>query len=552
MTHQNRITGFRPWIAIFLLLVSSVSVSHAADWVYRVRPQDNIWNLSSRYIKSDIPWQKLQDYNKVADPYHLVPGSRVRIPIAWLRVQPAEAKVVAVIGSAHVHVPGESQQKTVTADMLLGYGTHIATDAQASLTLEFADGSHVLMEQNSALDLDRMSAYGRTGMVDTRLRLQRGRVSSNVTPMTGSAARFSIETPGTISSVRGTHFRVAADASAQRSQTEVLTGLVDVAGHGRHTLVPKGFGIGGTNNVPPVKANSLLPPPLLQCPSAPLDTVPYRMAWPPLAGATHYRVQIAPGRRFEALLFDQLVDTTQIDLPDMPNGTYSLRLRGADADQIEGDDAICTIDITGHLKPPLVIEPQPGSVARGERPRFRWTESEQAQSYHWQLATDAQFAEMLEDQPSVDKSNVRPSHSLPYGHYYWRIAANGRDGKQGSFSLAMPFELVRDLPPPVAGQPARSKNAIDFSWQPGTAEQRYHVQMDRDPAFTHPAVDQTVDKPSLQIRKPGSGTWFVRVQVVDSDGYAQSWGPTQKMHLPCMACRIAAAGGGAVLLWFLL
>jgi hypothetical protein len=552
MTHPKRMTSLRSWMAVFLLFLSGAGASHAADWIYRVRPHDNIWDLSSRYVKSDIPWQKLQDYNKVADPYHLVPGSRVRIPVAWLRVQPAEAKVVAVIGSAHAQIPGDTQQKTVTPNMLLGYGTHIATDAQASLTLEFADGSRVLMEQDSALDLDRMSAYGRTGMVDTRLRLQRGRVSSSVTPMTGSAAHFTVETPGTISSVRGTHFRVAADTSAQRSQTEVLTGLVDVAGQGHHTLVRKGFGVGSANNAPPAKAASLLHAPLLQCPTTPMDNTPYRLTWPPLAGATHYRVQMAASGLFEALLLDQLVDTASIDLPDLPNGTYSLRVRGADTDQLEGADAICAIDITGHLKPPLVIEPQPGSVARGERPRFRWTESEQVQSYHWQLAADAHFTELLEDQPSLDKSSVRPSRSLPYGHYYWRIAANGRDGKQGSFSLAMPFELAHDLPPPVPGQPARSKHAIDFSWQPGTPEQRYHVQMDRNSAFVHPVVDQTVDKPTLQIRKPASGTWFVRVQVIDSDGYAQPWGATQKMHLPCMACRIAAAGGGAVLLWLLL
>ncbi len=552
MTYRNHMMRFWPWMAVVLLSLSGMRTSHATDWIYRVRPQDNIWDLSGRYVKPDIPWQKLQDYNKVSDPYHLVPGSRLRIPVGWLRVQPAEAKVVAVIGNAHAQLPGEPREKAVTPNMLLGFGTHIVTEAQSSLTLEFADGSRVLMEHDSALDLDRMSAYGRTGMVDTRLRLQRGRVSSGVTPMTGSAAHFSVETPGTISSVRGTHFRVAADASAQRSQTEVLTGLVDVAGHGRHTMVRKGFGVADANNALSAKASSLLPAPLLQCPTAPVDTVPYRLAWQPLAGATRYRVQMAANARFEALLLDQLVDTAYVDLPDLPNGSYSVRLRGADADQLEGNDTICAIDITGHLKPPLVIEPQAGNVARGERPRFRWMESEQAQSYHWQLASDAQFTELLEDQPSLTKSNVRPSHSLPYGHYFWRIAANGHDGMRGSFSRAMPFELAHDLPPPAPGQPVRSKNAIDFSWQPGTAEQRYHVQMDRDPAFTHPLVDQTVDKPTMQIRKPASGTWFVRVQAIDSDGYAQPWGPTQKMHLPCMACRIATAGGGAVLLWLLL
>jgi hypothetical protein len=44
----------------------------------------------------------------------------------------------------------------------------------------------------------------------------------------------------------------------------------------------------------------------------------------------------------------------------------------------------------------------------------------------------------------------------------------------------------------------------------------------------------------------------MRVQTIDTDGYAGAWGPTQKIKLPCIPCRIAAAGGGAALLWLLL
>jgi hypothetical protein len=158
--------------------LSIVPMVSAADWTYRVRLHDNIWDLSSRYLKPDVPWQKLQDYNKVADPYHLPPGMTLHVPIEWLRVQPADAQVIAVIGSAHVQLPGQTQSVPVTTGMTLAYGAHLNTDANASLSLQFADGSRVLMQDNSELDLDQMSAYGRTGMVDTRLRLQHGRVSS--------------------------------------------------------------------------------------------------------------------------------------------------------------------------------------------------------------------------------------------------------------------------------------------------------------------------------------------------------------------------------------
>ena len=57
----------------------------------------------------------------------------------------------------------------------------------------------------------------------------------------------------------------------------------------------------------------------------------------------------------------------------------------------------------------------------------------------------------------------------------------------------------------------------------------------------------------LQIKKPGSGTWYVRVQTIDTDGYAGPWGAVQKIRLGCLACRIGAiAGGGGLVLWLLL
>lgn len=543
----------RIWRVVALLLtLSVVPPSWAADWTYHVRPRDNIWDLSSRYLKPDVPWQKLQDYNKVADPYHLPPGTTLRIPIAWLRVQPAKAKVVALIGDVHAQLPDQAQPVALQPGMQLGYGTRLVTAADASLTLEFADGSRVLMRQDSTLELDRMSAYGRTGMVDTRLRLQHGRVSSSVTPMTGSAAHFSVETPGTTSSVRGTHFRVATDAATHRSRTEVLTGRIDVSGGRRHTMVEKGRGIAVTDGAQPDRAQPLLLPPSLQCPTQPIARLPYEFSWPALDGAQHYRVEVAANDRFEALLLDRLTDTPHVSLPDLPDGQYAVRMHGIDAQQLEGQDAVCTIRIDGHPQPPLVIEPQTGSKVRDTRPRFRWTESEEAASYAWQLARDAQFTQILADQPGITGDHVRAPQSLPFGTYYWRIASRDRSGKQGPYSAALPFELVPQLPAPELGKPRSTRHQLSLGWQAGEPGQRYHVQMDRDPGFAHPPVDQTVDQAALQIPKPGSGTWYVRVQTIDTDGYAGPWGPVQKVRLSCLACRIATVGGGAVLLWLLL
>lgn len=540
-----------PRLATLLLAFSIVPMLSAADWTYRVRPQDNIWNLSGLYLKPDVPWQKLQAYNNVADPYHLPPGMTLRIPIAWLRLEPAHATVVAVTGGAHVELADNAQPETVTSGMTLGIGTHLSTDSDASLTLQFADGSRLLMEPNSTLDLDQMSAYGRTGMVDTRLRLQHGRVTNAVTPMTGVGAHFSVETPGTISSVRGTHFRVAAEEG--QSRTEVLTGRVDVAGDRAHVLVPKEHGIAVADGGKPTQAQPLLSAPTLHCPAQPVGKLPYVFAWVPLDGATSYRVQMAANERFETLLLDHLTSSAQLALPDVPDGDYAVRVHGIDAQKLEGEDGVCLLHVAGHPQPPLVMEPLPGSKVRDTRPRFHWTESLEASSYVWQLATDEQFAQPLAGEAQLSGDSVRAPNALPYGRYYWRIATRDKNGKVGPFTDPLPFDLVPQPAAPEAGKPTSSKTDVSFGWPAGTPGQRYHIQMDRHPDFAHTSIDQTLDQPLLQIKKPGSGIWYVRVQTMDTDGYAGPWGAVQKIRLGCLACRIGAvAGGGGLVLWLLL
>lgn len=521
-----------------------------ADWSYRVRPGDNLWDLAGRYLKPSVPWQKLQDYNQVADPLHLPPGSTMRFPVDWLRQGPAPAHVVAVIGQAMVQGSGQASAP-VTVGMTVGYGSTLVTQADTSLTLELADGSRVLLQANSELALDRLSAYGRTGMVDTRLRLKRGRVNSDVTPLNGSAARFTVSTPNTISSVRGTHFRVVADDTDGSARTEVVGGHVDVGTDKRHVMVNGGHGV-ATSGSTPGQPSELLPAPTLTCPQQPLGQLPAVIQWKPLEHATHYRIQVAPTERFEALLLDQVVDQPQASLPAMPDGPHAFRVRGIDSDRLEGIDATCTFTVAAHPQPPLIIEPQPDSKARGSRPSFRWTESEEATSYAWELASDPEFSHPLASQSKLTGNKTRAPEALPYGRYYWRIASRDKDGKLGPYTSALPFELVPEPPAPPPGEPKHEHGDFVLSWPAGEPGQRYHIQLSRKPDFSELGVDDTLDKPELSLHKLASGRWYARVQTIESDGYTGPWSAVQRTRVPCTACRWAAAGGGVVLLWLVL
>ena len=539
-------------LAVFASTFVSSLAAAPADWSYRVRPGDNLWDLAARYMKPNVPWQNLQGYNQVGDPLHLPPGMTVHIPVSWLRLEPTPAKIIAIIGTAKVKTQGTTPAVTVTQGMSVGYGAELVTQADASLTLELADGSRVLMQSDSTLVLDRLSEYGRTGMVDTRLRLKRGRVSTDVVPLTGSAARFTISTPNTISSVRGTHFRVVADADRGAARTEVVSGHVDVGSNKRHVLVSSGTGVATATGANPGQPETLLQPPDVECPPQPLGQLPAEIHWKPLDHATRYRIQVASTDKFEALVLDQVVDGPQASLPSLPDGTHAFRVRGISDNQLEGLDATCRFAVMAHPQPPLIIDPQPDSKARATRPTFRWTETDEAVSYAWQLSSDASFTHLLDSNPSITGAQARSHASLPYGRYYWRVASRDKDGKLGPFTDAMAFDLVAEPPAPEPGAPKRQHGDFVLSWPGGTAGQRYHIQLARKPDFVGPAVDETVDKPELSLKKLSSGTWYARVQTIDTDGYAGPWGAVQRTRVPCTACRWVGAGGGVVLLWLVL
>jgi hypothetical protein len=85
-------------VVLSLLAMLCASPTGAHDWIYTARPGDNIWNLTEKHLTGIRYWKRLQEYNQLATPDRIRPGTRLRIPIRWLKVQPASARVIAVQG----------------------------------------------------------------------------------------------------------------------------------------------------------------------------------------------------------------------------------------------------------------------------------------------------------------------------------------------------------------------------------------------------------------------------------------------------------------------
>ena len=532
---------------VLSLLLACSPLASAEDWNYRIRPGDTIWDLAGEYLKPGIPWQRLQAHNRIPNPYQLPPGSTIRFPLAWLHLQPARARVVAIRGQALVDGIGSGAAVPATEGMQLGVGALLRTARDATLTLEFADHTRLLLQGGSELRLDRLSRYGKSGMVDTRLRLQRGRITNSVTPTNGASPAFIVDTPNATSAVRGTRFRVNAEES--RTQAEVTEGSVAVGAGSRNSLVKHGYGaVVVAGQATPIRAMPLLPAPDLSGVPATLNGARAEVKWGALERAQRYRVQASTTATFDTLLADLETADPLAKLPTLQDGVYFLRVRAIDAQGLEGYDAAVRFVAETLPEPPFAIAPKADSLVREVQPEFRWADIPDAAGYRFELADNAGFERPLPLRQEKG-THLRAPQALAPGRYYWRIASDARNGRKGPYSDPIAF-TVRPLPEAgeIEDETGDSHN-VTFRWRAGEAGQRYRFQLSRSPDFDNARVDQVVDQAQITLPKLRPGTWYLRAQAIGSDGYEAPFPPAQRVKVPCGVCTGVAAGG---MLWILL
>ncbi|MGH8054121.1 MAG: FecR domain-containing protein [Stenotrophomonas sp.] len=549
MTLQNpRFLHFGVLLKVLLasLLLLNTVPAHAQDWSYRVRPGDNLWDLGARYLKPSVPWQQLKQHNAVSDPYRLPPGQTLRFPIAWLRVEPAPARVLAVRGPAQVTSKGLGSQP-IREGMQLPMGSEVQTGADASVTLVFADDSRLLLRESSQILLDQLSSYGSTGMVDTRIRLQRGRSSNRVTPARGPASRYMITAPTATSSVRGTAFRVSAGNATVAGSTEVMEGRVQVGNRLGQRLVEPGYAsISASNSAAPAPAHALLPAPQLDPTQLRLAPLPLLATWQAVPGASGYRAEVVRADTPEVLLFARDLAEPKLQIDDLPPGQLQLLVRAVSAEGVEGLDAEQTFSVPDGLPAPLTLAPLHAQTVRQAQPRFEWATVPGATGTALQIAREPLFLQPLLEQEARG-NRVRAESALEPGDYFWRVASLDANGQRGRFGQALPLQISDAPQDPQLQSDKGQKGLFTLRWQAGESGQRYRVQIDRHADFSKPLLDREVDTPEVSLKQPWrGGKLYVRVQTLDDDGYAGPFSPAQQIHLPCKLCY--GAGTGALLL----
>lgn len=510
-----------------LALLGASYAVQAADFLYTVQPGDHPWNLAERYLKRPSLAQDLRHFNHIADDRRILPGTQLRIPNGWLKLESTQVTLLAVTGDTTLR-QGNAPARAAVAGVLLQAPSSIRTGTDGSATLQFADGSRVMVLRDSELQLQiiQKSVLGSASTV--ALSLLRGHVENQVMPRGNIGGRFEIRTRAAIAAVRGTQYRVSIDGKTMR--TEVVTGAVNVANPAGQVTARAAQGTLAQSGRGPAAPIALLPMPSLDGLPDTIERLP--IAWPitALAGASRYRTQLATSSEFSAMLSDEVTDTARIRVRDIGNGTYALRVRGIDAQGLEGLSAERTLVIHTQPEPPLLIDPAPEAATTTARPSLRWTGTDASLQYRVQLSASGTMPSQSVDEQVVSSASAQPPQDLPPGIYQWRVAAIHPTKGQGPWGDAQAFRRV--LPGPGVDISTPQDGSLTLRWTAQPQAARYHLQVARDDSFTSPLVDAETDTTQFSLRDLQPGHHHVRVQATGTDGYTGPWGSTQTFAVP--------------------
>jgi len=500
------------------------------EWQYRIAPGDTLIGLGRQYLDGPQRWREVQTLNRIPDPYRLVPGSVVRLPLRWVSHQVTMAEAVFVRGDASVQPEGEATPRPLAAGTALRTGDLLRTGADASATVRFADGSRLMVVPGTTLKVGRLLSIGKPAVPDISVQLIEGTSELRVPPTSAPTRRFEVRTPAVNLGVRGTEFRAGVDPAGERSRLEVLEGRVAAEGEKASVSVPAGRGLVATPGGSLVAPRPLPPAPDLAGLPPRVERLPLRLNWPAIPGAVAYRAQVFAANAPDQLLLDATPTSPEARWADLPDGRYVLRVRGRDAEGLEGRDGDRPFELKARPDAPFTLAPVPDAKAYGDTVTLSWAQVEVAERYHVQVAADAGFAQPVFDREDV--SAPRATVPLPPGPYHWRVAsiAAGRD--HGPFGDPVRFEQRAVPASPALEAPQVSPEGLQVRWgllQPG---QTVHFQVAADPGFSQLVDERRTTEQPAAVATSTPGTYYLRARTIDADGFEGPFGTAQRVEVP--------------------
>ena len=516
-------------LCVLVTCLLQVHIAKAEDWIYTTVKGDSLWNVSERHLDKVTRYLQLKKINGIKNPYHMQPGTQIRIPMKWIKNNSVPAEILSVQGNAELLLANGNFLYKLSPGTLIHLGDHLKSGNDSSVAVKFADNSILTLHSDSSIRFDHLSAHGVTGMVDSRLHLLEGRMDTRVIPASGPGSRFEIKTPSAISAVRGTEYRALVIPESQSSNIEVLKGKVLVTGAQKKKLINAGFGTQVVKGKPPIAPRKLLEPPVFNNIDEILRSIHFLVSWEPVDGAVQYRIELAANNHFNTIIWQEFSEYTRAALPDLPDGAYSIRVRGVDKSGLEGKSAIQAIRIDARPQAPVQLKPVENFIIRGKVPELQWTASSEADRYKIEIASDAEFKQQLLKRVDIDTTHFTASELAATGKYYWRITSIAANGEVGPAGAIRSYE-IKSIPDKVEPEMETADDGrFVATWRSGAPEQSYQVQLAYDQMFKDLEFDKNINEPLLSFEPVSGAIRYLRIRAIEPDGYQGPWGATQRV-----------------------
>ncbi len=427
-----------------IFFVASGAASAATDakessLVYTIRPGDKLIRLGQEMLVSPASWQEVAQYNHLDKAASVRVGQQLNIPLRLLKSQPAGGKLLSVSGDVQVGGAPAKVGSTVAE------GSRVQTGANSSAVVELGDGSQVKLLPSSLAEvvtnrnyaMRDASASSSTNWFSGIVRLAQGSLETLASKGKSRATPLQIQTATSTLGVRGTQFRVAMDDPAgQNSRSEVIEGLVraDNTAQQSGAELPMGTGAVINPKEKEVKVVKLLGAPDVSGMQAEQFKPQVQLAWAALPGASAYRVQVASDAGFNQIVREYRVAGTQAALGDLPSSNWYTRVRGIDAQGLEGFDAVKLVAVRDAVPVPVVLwqATNPRLAFADGKTLLVWQARQPggapvaASGYRIELARDRGFSSGVQNIQSSESSAVLGS--LQPGAYFVRIQATLANG----------------------------------------------------------------------------------------------------------------------------
>lgn len=495
------------------------------EWSYTLRPGDSVLSLSKDMLDNHHTWLQLLRHNNIGSASDLHPGSVLHIPLDWLRQRPEPAHAVAVTGQVFYQDLSGRGYQPLSRGTRLDVGDEVRTD-NGHVVIQLADQSIVRLGPRSSLTFNRLTRFGKTGMADTRMRLEQGNLSTKVHPLSDPRSRFEIETPSAVAAVRGTQFRL--NAMPDGTRLEVTKGKVAFSNDYHQALVPAGKAalISGIN---PIEISDLPQAPKPPASPGKVQKLPQTLKWQAVPAATGYHLDIY-NRNNGAWIASTHLDKPAYQLTGLDNGQYAALLSAVDTNGVQGNakPVDFSIDLQAHAAD--LLAPAADGKIDNKRPLFKWKFQGNDEKARVQVSTTQDFQQILTSSNWNTASQASVPQALDPGQYYWRVQTRAGGDSQAQ-SAGRSLLILGSLPETHIITINYVDNQVRIFWEKIPQVRDYRLQLASDPAFTNILREETLQDTSVAARLVPGQHYFVRIKGVPEGPLGSHWGPGRELYV---------------------